>query len=51
MGLYDLIVNIIGYDFGTQYSSTILYACIMIIMFVLAIITDLIYRFFRGLWR
>lgn len=55
--MYDILYEIIGHVFetGTGYNTTeqqiYLYGCIALIIVLVAVFIDLIYRVFRHFWR
>lgn len=44
--MYDLIVDFIGYTGTTNYQSTVLYACIVVLLLAVTLTVDLIYKLF-----
>lgn len=51
--LYDIIEAIIGHNWVTGDSSQqyIYYACVVVIVLVVSVVLDLLYRGFGHIWR
>lgn len=52
--MYDIISDIIGHEWVTNYSGDqayIYYICSCIIIILTCVFIDLVYRLFRGIWH
>lgn len=52
--MYDVVHSIIGHDWITNYTSDqqyIYYICGALIVIIMVVLIDLVYRIFRHFWR
>lgn len=52
--MYDIVHAIIGHDWVTNYTSDqqyIYYICGALVVIIMVVLIDLVYRIFRHFWR